>query len=313
MMKHILYKTASLAIIALAMASRDPEFTETGMLTTEDKRPVATPSVSSLLIEEGKDATIKFTLDKAIIEPSSLLVSLVGAENDDENNQVLEDFSLNIQDQTSSSLEEGRGFELKIPAYATEVELNISALIDSYNEGNEKYVLRIEDHTYNRVKTSKEGNPIFIPVTIKDIPTLDLALSYEGVLGPNGTNLCEVGVEFWLYLVNADGTYIDPVQDDCSSMFALNANGLKSGEYTIEGYIGDYGKFPTEDTDPVVNLTVPFSMGVAGKTSNSVNLTFSTANDAWAQIVDAGTVTVNEDSTYIVKDATGKVLVDTTK
>ncbi|MCD8443981.1 hypothetical protein [Tenacibaculum finnmarkense] len=310
MMKHILYKTASLALIALAMASCDPEFTETGMLTTEDKRPIATASVSSLQIEEGKDATIKFTLDKAIIEPSILLVSLVGAENDEENNQVLEDFSLNIQDQTSSSLEQGRGFELRIPAYATEVELNISALVDSYSEGNEKHVLRIEDHTYNRVKTSKEGNPIFIPITIKDIPTLDLAINHESVLGPNGTDLCEAGVEFYLYLVSADGTYIEPVQDDCSSKFTLNANTLKSGEYTIEGYIGGYGDFPR---DPVVNLTVPFSMGVAKKASNSVNLTFSTANGAWDQMVDAGTVTVNDDSTYIVKDANGKVLVDTTK
>ncbi|WP_233890347.1 hypothetical protein, partial [Tenacibaculum piscium] len=103
MMKHILYKTASLVFLGLAMASCEPEFTETGMLTTEDKRPVATASVSSLQIKEGKSGSVKFTLDKAIGEPSILLVSVVGAENDEENNQVLNGFTFNSIDSEGES------------------------------------------------------------------------------------------------------------------------------------------------------------------------------------------------------------------
>ncbi|MCD8404502.1 hypothetical protein LNI88_02010 [Tenacibaculum dicentrarchi] len=319
MMKHILYKTASLVFLGLAMASCEPEFTETGMLTTEDKRPVATASVSSLQIKEGKSGSVKFTLDKAIGEPSILLVSVVGAENDEENNQVLNGFTFNSIDnegestalEASSSLEFGRGFELKIPAYTTQVELSIETSVETNTTTDQKFVVRIEDHTYNYVKTNKNGSPIFIPITIKDTPSLDLTLDFN-TSGPNGADLCESGVKFQFYLVDTEGNYTDPVKGDCTSEMKLNINTIKSGTYTIEGYLSDYGDFPKTDTDPVVDLTIPFHIATANK-SKSVDLTFNTANDAWGQIVDAGTVTVNNNATYIVKDANGNILVDTTK
>ncbi|WP_233898582.1 hypothetical protein [Tenacibaculum piscium] len=319
MMKHILYKTASLVFLGLAMASCEPEFTETGMLTTEDKRPVATASVSSLQIKEGKSGSVKFTLDKAIGEPSILLVSVVGAENDEENNQVLNGFTFNSIDsegestalEASSSLEFGRGFELKIPAYTTQVELSIETSVETNTTTDQKFVVRIEDHTYNYVKTNKNGTPIFIPVTIKDTPSLDLTLDFN-TSGPNGTDLCEAGVKFEFYLVDAQGNYTDPVKGDCTSEMKLNINTIKSGTYTIEGYLSDYGDFPKADTDPVVDLTIPFHIATANK-SKSIDLTFNTANNAWDQIILPGTVTVNNDATFTIKDTDGKVLFSSAK
>ncbi|WP_233884433.1 hypothetical protein [Tenacibaculum piscium] len=319
MMKHILYKTASLVFLGLAMASCEPEFTETGMLTTEDKRPVATASVSSLQIKEGKSGSVKFTLDKAIGEPSILLVSVVGAENDEENNQVLNGFTFNSIDsegestalEASSSLEFGRGFELKIPAYTTQVELSIETSVETNTTTDQKFVVRIEDHTYNYVKTNKNGTPIFIPVTIKDTPSLDLTLDFN-TSGPNGTDLCEAGVKFEFYLVDAQGNYTDPVKGDCTSEMKLNINTIKSGTYTIEGYLSDYGDFPKSDTDPVVDLTIPFHIATANK-SKSIDLTFNTANNAWDQIILPGTVTVNNDATFTIKDTDGKVLFSSAK
>ncbi|WP_233897841.1 hypothetical protein [Tenacibaculum piscium] len=319
MMKHILYKTASLVFLGLAMASCEPEFTETGMLTTEDKRPVATASVSSLQIKEGKSGSVKFTLDKAIGEPSILLVSVVGAENDEENNQVLNGFTFNSIDsegestalEASSSLEFGRGFELKIPAYTTQVELSIETSVETNTTTDQKFVVRIEDHTYNYVKTNKNGTPIFIPVTIKDTPSLDLTLDFN-TSGPNGTDLCEAGVKFEFYLVDAQGNYTDPVKGDCTSEMKLNINTIKSGTYTIEGYLSDYGDFPKADTDPVVDLTIPFHIATANK-SKSIDLTFNTANNAWDQIILPGIVTVNNDATFTIKDTDGKVLFSSAK
>ncbi|WP_233900991.1 hypothetical protein [Tenacibaculum piscium] len=319
MMKHILYKTASLVFLGLAMASCEPEFTETGMLTTEDKRPVATASVSSLQIKEGKSGSVKFTLDKAIGEPSILLVSVVGAENDEENNQVLNGFTFNSIDsegestalEASSSLEFGRGFELKIPAYTTQVELSIETSVETNTTTDQKFVVRIEDHTYNYVKTNKNGNPIFIPVIIKDTPSLDLTLDFN-TSGPNGTDLCEAGVKFEFYLVDAQGNYTDPVKGDCTSEMKLNINTIKSGTYTIEGYLSDYGDFPKADTDPVVDLTIPFHIATANK-SKSIDLTFNTANNAWDQIILPGIVTVNNDATFTIKDTDGKVLFSSAK
>ncbi|WP_233890565.1 hypothetical protein, partial [Tenacibaculum piscium] len=252
-------------------------------------------------------------------EPSILLVSVVGAENDEENNQVLNGFTFNSIDsegestalEVSSSLEFGRGFELKIPAYTTQVELSIETSVETNTTTDQKFVVRIEDHTYNYVKTNKNGNPIFIPVTIKDAPSLDLTLDFN-TSGPNGTDLCEAGVKFEFYLVDAQGNYTDPVKGDCTSEMKLNINTIKSGTYTIEGYLSDYGDFPKADTDPVVDLTIPFHIATANK-SKSIDLTFNTANNAWGQIILPGTVTVNNDATFTIKDTDGKVLFSSAK
>jgi hypothetical protein len=194
---------------------------------------------TSLTVSEGTDAVLKFKLDKALNKPIQYrLVMLDESTATDQNDYVIPGCRSNDPDCVAIEENGGPvGYVFEIPAYTTEYSVNISTILDDFNEADE--VLRLKVIS-NRTLLGTV-NELFYNVTIQNSVSNDLSirLNWSGTFMSGGEEIdnCELDMDLELY--DASLNIIDDSYSSCPESIILNTATFADGTYYLAASLWD--------------------------------------------------------------------------
>ncbi|WP_452222887.1 hypothetical protein [Lacinutrix chionoecetis] len=224
-MKNKLYTVAFLAITALFVSCTDDDLD--GL--EPNAKPVATTTVTSLTIVEGRSDVIPFTISNPVNVPSQFKIEVVGgtAEEDTE-------FTAGNSDTDADTGIPGQGFEITVPAYASSFEIPVNTFRDlDQTEGDETVTLKI---TAAGVRTVLTPQPYLIEVNIVDYEFCLWSFALNDAYGDGwqgGNILVETDGDLEAYGPEGFGSVIDvPVRKGFSYTFTYISGTTGSGPNT---------------------------------------------------------------------------------
>lgn len=309
MRKKINFKyLVSALIIGFALISCEDDDTTN---ISSSVKPNLTAEVTTLTVNEGEQATLNFTLDRAFNKPIQYrLVMLDESTATDQDDYIIPGCRSNDPDCVAIEENGGPvGYIFEIPPYTTNYSVNIETILDELNESTENLKLKVIS---NRTLFGTVGDLVFdisIVNTVSD--DLSIRFNWDGTFesGGDAVDFCDIDLDLELY----NSTSAQPIltsYNDCPEKIVMESS-LADGDYTL---IASF--WSASGYSETVNIPAFLTFYKAGSTFNqTLDLSESfpldqggldDGNDAayrFYTITKAGT-------TYTVKDETDTVVAE---
>lgn len=230
--KYLLVSLLFLGIFSIACNEEEN-------LGKKEKPELTANGDTSITVSEGTDAVLKFKLDKAINKPIQYrLVMLDESSATDQDDYVIPGCRSNDPDCVAIEENGGPvGYIFEIPAYTTEYSVNISTILDDFNEADEVLKLKVIS---NRTLLGTV-NELFYNVTIQNSVSDDLSirLNWDGTFMSGGDEIANCDLDMDLELYDTNLNIIDDSYSNCPESITINTATAADGTYYLAASLWD--------------------------------------------------------------------------